>query len=139
VVEVDELGVVLCCHGSPRNDSDAVTERSTADELRPLFAGVDACVVTCGHTHMPFERDLDGIHIVNVGSVGMPYGDEPGAFWALLGPGVRLRRTVYDLEAAAERIRATTYPLAREFADDNVLCPPTAAEAFAYMERMAND
>jgi putative phosphoesterase len=137
VVEVDGLGPVLCCHASPRNDVDVFTARSPDEVVRPLFAGVEQRVVSCGHTHMQFERDLDGIHIVNTGSVGMPYGDEPGAFWALLGPGVTLRRTTYDFEHAGELIRATAFPLAQQFADGNVLDPPSAAEAFAYMERMA--
>ena len=58
------------------------------------------------------------------GSVGMPF-DEPGAYWLLLGPGIQPRRTDYDLTAAAERIRATPYPRAEEFASSNVLSPPS--------------
>jgi hypothetical protein len=85
---------------------------------------------------MQFDRDLDGIRIVNVGSVGMPYGGS-GAYWALLGPDVSLRRTAYDLWSAAELIRRTDFPLAAQFADRNVLDPPTADDAFAYMRRMA--
>jgi hypothetical protein len=83
---------------------------------------------------MQFDRDLDGLRIVNTGSVGMPYADEPGAFWALLGPDVALRRTTYDLERAAEVIRGSGYPQAADFADSNVLNPPTAAEALAAFE-----
>jgi hypothetical protein len=40
----------------------------------------------------------------------MPYEGRPGAYWALLGPDVEFRRTEYDLDAAAEGIRATSYP-----------------------------
>ena len=59
---------------------------------------------------MQFDRRIGDVRVINAGSVGMPYG-EPGAYWALLGStGVELRRTSYDLEAAAERIRATQYP-----------------------------
>ncbi len=136
VVEVAGLGPVLCCHASPRNDTDVFTVRSADDRLRELFAGVEQRVVTCGHTHMQFERTLDGIRIVNVGSVGMPYS-EPGAYWALLGPGVSLRRTGYDLEAAAAVVRATGFPQAAQFADRNVLRPPTADEAIEVFERLA--
>jgi hypothetical protein len=62
--------------------------------------------------------------------VGMPFG-EPGAYWLLLGPGVEFRRTPYDLEAAAERIRATKYPTAEEFAARNVLQPPSEQDLLA--------
>ena len=48
--------------------------------------------------------------MANAGSVGMPYEGRPGAYWALLGPDVELRRTEYDIIAAAEAIRATSYP-----------------------------
>ena len=57
----------------------------------------------------------------------MPYGD-PAAYWLLLGPGVALRRTSYDLERAAERVRATTYPQAGEFANNDVLHPRSEQE-----------
>jgi len=57
----------------------------------------------------------------------MPFG-EPGADWLLLGPGVELRHTLYDLAAAAERIRGTEYPQAEEFAAHNVLRPPSEEE-----------
>jgi len=56
----------------------------------------------------------------------MPFG-EPGADWLLLGPDVQLQHTAYDLTNAAERIRATDYPQAQDFAG-NVLQPPSEAE-----------
>jgi hypothetical protein len=52
----------------------------------------------------------------------------------LLGPDVQLRRTQYDLQAAADRIRQSGYPQALDFAAHNVLCPPTTAEALAFFE-----
>ena len=45
----------------------------------------------------------------------MPFGD-PGACWLLLGPDARLKRTNYEVEEAAQRIRATSYPDAEDFA-----------------------
>ena len=53
-------------------------------------------MVVAGHTHMQFDRTRRRRSLVNAGSVGMPYEDEPGAFWAQLGPGVELRRSDYD-------------------------------------------
>jgi hypothetical protein len=57
----------------------------------------------------------------------MPFG-EPGAYWLLLGPDVQLRHTLYDLARAAERIRATTYPHADDFAAHNVVQRPSEEE-----------
>jgi hypothetical protein len=66
----------------------------------------------------------------------MPFGG-PGAYWLLLGPGIDLRRTDYDLDLAAARIRATDYPQADEFAARHVLQPPSedsVLQAFARSE-----
>ena len=62
----------------------------------------------------------------------MPYGT-PGAHWALLGPEVVLRRTAYDLDAAARTMRtaAADYPGLAEFLAENVLAVPSDAEALA--------
>jgi hypothetical protein len=75
---------------------------------------------------MPFDRIAGRIRVINAGSVGMPFG-EPGADWVLLGPDVQLRHTTYDLAGAVNRIRATSYPQAEEFAASYVLNPPSEA------------
>src|SRR5689334_3103207 len=95
-------------------------------------------MVVCGHTHIQFEHHVGNLHILNAGSVGMPYADRPGAYWLLLGPqGYEWRRTDYDLEAAAQQLRASSYPQVEEFIAENVLKVPTAAEATEVFERMA--
>jgi putative phosphoesterase len=94
-VAVDGLGDVLFCHATPRNDEEIFTRISPDDRWRAALDGVAADVVVCGHTHIQFERDIDGTRLVNAGSVGMPYEHEPGAYWALLGSDVELRRTPY--------------------------------------------
>ena len=83
---------------------------------------------------MQFDRMIGRIRVVNAGSVGMPYG-EPGANWLLLGPNVQLRHTPYDLAKAAERIRDTNYPQAQDFAERNVLQPPSERETLETFSR----
>ena len=126
-VQIGGLGEVLFCHATPRNDTDIFTRLTSENRLAPVFEGLDAHVVVCGHTHMQFDRMIGTTRVVNAGSVGMPFG-EPGADWLLLGPAVQLRHTRYDLAKAAERIRATEYPQAGDFAERNVLKPPSAQE-----------
>ena len=82
---------------------------------------------------MTFDRKVGNVRVLNAGSVGMPFG-QPGAWWLRLGPDVELRRTAYDLESAADRIRSTDYPGAAAFAEHNVLEPPSEAEM---LERFA--
>lgn len=126
-VEIGGLGEVLFCHATPRSDNEIFTRSTHDDVLLPIFAEAKAPLVVCGHTHMQFDRMVGDIRVVNAGSVGMPFG-EPGAYWLLLGPDVQLRRTSYNLERAAERIRATGYPQAQEFAARNIVQPPTEQE-----------
>jgi len=118
---------VLFCHATPRNDTEIFTRLTPEDRLFPIFENLDVSLVICGHTHMQFDRTIGRIRVVNAGSVGMPFAG-PGADWLLLGPDVQLRHTAYDLTQAAERIRATKYPQAEEFAARNVLQPPTEEE-----------
>jgi putative phosphoesterase len=134
-VEIAGLGEVLFCHATPRNDSECFTRLTAEERLLPVFEGLDAPVVVCGHTHMQFDRTVGRVHVVNAGSVGMPFG-KPGADWLLLGPGVELRHTSYDLTKAAERIRETQYPQAQDFAARNVLQPPTEEEMLALFSRV---
>ena len=133
---IEGIGEVLFCHATPRNDTEIFTRLTPEDRLVPVFEGVGASVVVCGHTHMQFDRMVEKVRVVNAGSVGMPF-QEAGAYWLLLGPDIQLRRTSYDLENAAERIRATEYPQAQEFAARNVLQPPSEQqmlEAFGRAE-----
>jgi predicted phosphodiesterase len=131
-LDVVSLGPMLFCHATPRNDTEIFTRSTDEARLAPAFAGVKERVVVCGHTHMQFDRTVGSLRVVNAGSVGMPYGD-PGAYWLLLSDKVDLRRTEYDLVAAAERIRATDYPGASEFADVNVMRPPSEPEMLALL------
>jgi putative phosphoesterase len=87
------VGDVLYCHASPRNDVDIFTERTPEDRLAPLFQGLDVPTVVCGHTHTQYERTVAGVRVVNAGSVGMPYEEEPGAYWLF---DLVHRRTPYD-------------------------------------------
>jgi predicted phosphodiesterase len=129
-LEIPGIGGVLFCHATPRNDTEIFTRLTPEDRLQPIFGTLDVAVAVCGHTHMQFDRTVGAVRVVNAGSVGMPFG-EPGAYWLLLGPDVQLRRTAYDLAAAADRVRATAYPKAEEFAARNVLQPPSEADILA--------
>lgn len=131
-LDVDPLGRVLFCHGSPRDDEEILTRISPEERVAAALAGVEAPVVVCGHTHVQFDRRVAGRRLVNPGSVGMPYEGRRGAFWALLGPDVELRRTGYDVEAAARAIR----PLAPEQAGW-LVDPPDPEETSAYFEGLA--
>jgi predicted phosphodiesterase len=113
-LDVDGLGRVLFCHATPRSDTENVTRASPDAEVAEALAGVAADAVVGGHTHVQLDRLVpDRPRLVNAGSVGLPYQGGQGAFWALLGPDVELRRTPYAADAALEALASSGFPDAR--------------------------
>ena len=131
------LGGIFFCHATPRSDIEIVTPATPDEGLLEMLAGVEETLVVAGHTHMQQDRHVGDRRFVNPGSVGRPYEDAPGAYWAIVGEEIELRRTEYDLEAAAAAVRASGHPLAAELAEENVLRVPSRAEGTAFMETLA--
>jgi predicted phosphodiesterase len=132
-IEVEGLGAVRCCHSLPGDHERGLTRITPEADFAADLAGIDEPVVIGGHTHVQFDRSVDRWRYVNVGAVGRPYEGRPGAYWALLGPGVELVRTDYDVEEAAAVVLASGQPNADEVAEV-LLHPPTAEEATAEWE-----
>ena len=108
--EAQQIDDVLYCHASPRNDVDIFTERTPEERIAFLFEGLDVPTVVCGHTHTQYERTVAGVHVVNAGSVGMPYEEKPGAYWLL---DLAHRRTPYD----GAELKATREEAVAEFTE----------------------
>jgi len=137
-VDVEGLGRVLLCHGTPASDTEIVTLVTPDERLAGIVEGVEADVVLAGHTHSQMDRLVAGIRWVNGGSVGMPYEHEAGARWVLLAPDVELRRTEYDLEDAAARIRTSGMPEADMYATEYVLARHSPDETAPYFEGLVD-
>jgi len=148
-VEIDGLGDVLFCHGSPRSDEELVTVETPETRLAEALAGTSAGIIATAHTHVRYERHVLGRTLFNPGSVGMPYEGEPGAYWALLGvPGtsgskgpldpsvVEHRRTAYDLDETERRYCTSGDPMTDEMIEI-LRQPPTPAEVIAHAEALA--
>jgi predicted phosphodiesterase len=137
-VDVDGVGHVLFCHGSPRSDEELILKTTPDEWLLEMLEGVDAEVVVCGHTHMQFDRRVERWRVVNAGSVGLAYG-APGAHWLFLGPGVEHRRTSYDNEAFADQVESLGWSIAKRFAEENIRSYPSEEEALESFGRVAAD
>jgi predicted phosphodiesterase len=85
-------------------------------------AGARAGDLICfGHIHRPWYRQVDGVHLVSVGSVGRPKDADPRCCYALVdvdpgdgGVQVEFVRVEYDVERAAGEILRSGLP--EEFA-----------------------
>jgi diadenosine tetraphosphatase ApaH/serine/threonine PP2A family protein phosphatase len=138
-LDLEDLGRVLFCHGSPRSAEQAITTVTPDERLHRALDGIDADVIVCGHTHVQFHRRLGARRVLNAGSVGMPYQGRPGTYWLLLGPDVELRRTDYDLAAAIERLPAAGWPELEEFLTNSFLEPLDPVAVSELVERQAQE
>ena len=121
-VSLGEAGSLLCFHGSPRSYDDVIAAATPEEQLEPMLAGARDAVLAGGHTHLPLLRRHRDSLLVNPGSVGLPFRQQPGpvriARWAEYGVvsadgdsiGVEFRRTPYDVSAYLDRARSTGMP-----------------------------
>ena len=136
-LDIDGLGELLFCHGSPRRDDEILTRVSPPARLRAALDGEPRPLVVHGHTHVQYERTVDGTRWICPGSVGIPYEREPGARWATFGPDVTLRRTPYDIERTFADTHAAGFPDAEEFIERYLRSPKGPDEVSVFFESLA--
>jgi diadenosine tetraphosphatase ApaH/serine/threonine PP2A family protein phosphatase len=125
---------VLYCHAAPESNTPITTAITPDDAVLETFHGARGTVVI-GHTHHQFDRTIGDLRIVNAGSVGMPYEGEVAAFWTLVEDGEpSFRRTRIDVERAVAETRASAWPHAQSFVDENLLVAPDRDDAIATLE-----
>lgn len=114
-LQLGDLKVMLV-HGSPRRVNEYLYEDRPDASLERLLDLVQADVLVCGHTHIPYHRVLpSGRHVINEGSVGKPKDGDPHSCYVIMeAEGKELKvefiRVPYDIERAAAAIEATSTP-----------------------------
>lgn len=70
---------LLLVHGSPVDPFEPFCHDMTDEEMAALLGDDPADIIVCGGSHVPFDRMVQGVRIVNVGSVGeAPSGQAGG-------------------------------------------------------------
>ena len=88
---------------------------SFASKMAKAAGAREGDLIAFGHTHKPWHRVVEGVHLVNTGSVGKPKDGDWRAGYVLveadegIGP-VEFVRVEYDLERAAEGILGSELP-----------------------------
>jgi predicted phosphodiesterase len=134
-VDVDGVGRVFICHGSPRGDQELVTPGTPDGRMSALLGATKLDVLVTAHVHLQFERQVLGITSMNAGSVGLQYGGSPAAYWAEIGPRIRLRRTPYDVDEAVRRTQASGIPTAERIVE-TLRQPPGTEEVVEHAEAL---
>ena len=71
---LDDGTELLLVHGSPDDPTEPITHDLDDEEVMALIGDDPADIIVCGMSHTPFVREISGVKIINVGSVG----DAPG-------------------------------------------------------------
>ncbi|MCB9709072.1 MAG: metallophosphoesterase family protein [Myxococcales bacterium] len=61
---------LLLVHGSPLDPFLEISIDMSDEEIATLVNDDPADIIVCGSSHVPFQRQIGGAHIINVGSVG---------------------------------------------------------------------
>jgi putative phosphoesterase len=119
---------ILLAHGSPASRTERLEPTTSRKRLRELAATAKADIVLCGHSHIPWARNVDTVWFVNPGGVGRSDDGHPTASYALLDldpTTVRVthRRVAYDVMPVADAIRRRGLPerFARMFLESATL------------------
>jgi predicted phosphodiesterase len=113
---------VTLVHGTPVNNLVYWTEDRPDGfcmKMAQLAGARAGDVIAFGHTHLPWHREVEGVHFVNTGSVGRPKDGDWKAGYVVLevgqgAPRAEFVRVEYDMEQAAQAILRSDLP--REFA-----------------------
>jgi diadenosine tetraphosphatase ApaH/serine/threonine PP2A family protein phosphatase len=125
---------VLYCHAAPHDNTPITTAITPAEAVLGTFGDTRGAVVI-GHTHHQFDRTVDGIRLINAGSVGLGYESDVAEYWTILDAGEPIfRRTRFDVERAVAEMRKSDWPYAPAFIEENLLAAADRDEAIASLE-----
>src|SRR5439155_13605421 len=97
----------LLIHATPRDPMDEYAPPDPAF-WAPRLAGLAVDFVCVGHTHQPYTLTVNGITVVNPGSVGLSRDGDPRASYAVIEDGrVELKRAEHPVEATVHALHAS--------------------------------
>ncbi|GAB6180409.1 metallophosphoesterase family protein [Desulfotomaculum defluvii] len=110
----------LLVHGSPRQLNEYLFEDTSEEILRQFLTENHCDVLVCGHTHLPYHKQVFGGHVINAGSAGKPKHGNANVGYALVvatkgSLQMEYIQVSYDFEQTAREIEAVGLP--REFAE----------------------
>jgi predicted phosphodiesterase len=78
-ITLEDGGELVLVHGSPADPLQELTHDMSEEEMNVFLGDDPADVVVCGASHVPFDRMVSDVRVINVGSVGdAPDDREPG-------------------------------------------------------------
>ena len=108
---------VLLAHASPgKDDGDGFLPRYSDEEMSERLDGCDAALLFVGHTQLAQNFHLNGVNVVNPGSIGNP-----------LIPSLRATHAVLEADASGYRVQHRAVDYDRKLAERKAWeVPPSA-------------
>ncbi|WP_422926981.1 metallophosphoesterase family protein [Singulisphaera sp. PoT] len=108
-ITVDGLRIFMV-HATPRDPLDEYLRKDPVTWAKRVH-NIEADIVCVGHSHMQFNLAVDGMVILNPGSVGQPRDGDPRAAYAVIDDNkIELKRVPYPVEQTIARVEASPLP-----------------------------
>jgi putative phosphoesterase len=122
VISVMGMPHILVVHGSTRSDEEGIGPETKHSDLATIVEGVPAGLLVCGHTHIPWDRTIGAVRLLNEGAVGFPYDGDQRACYTVVdssdgGWSVDLHRVEYDVRSVIDDLRDRNHPATDIFID----------------------
>lgn len=105
-MNLEDGSELLVIHGSPADPFEPFSHDMTDEEMNALIGDDPADIIICGGSHVPFDRMVSGVRIINVGSVGeAPSGTERS--------GQHADFTIIDTHKAGIEVEQLVVPLGK--------------------------
>lgn len=103
-VRSQELPHLHLVHGSPEANNDGIGPWTSVPRMRQLLDAIDESILVCAHTHRPLHQQFSHGHVVNVGSVGLPFNGDRRAQYSIFedlakDTSIEFRQVEYDLDS----------------------------------------
>jgi putative phosphoesterase len=110
----------LLVHATPRDPMDEYAPAEPAF-WAPRLAGLDVDYVCVGHTHQPYVLNVNGVTVINPGSVGLPRDGDPRASYGVVvdGTDIELKRIDYPVQTTVDAVLTSDlHPTAKQMLAD---------------------
>ena len=102
-------------HGSPEDPDEFLFAATPLCRFRELAARFNHAIVTVGHSHSPFHKEVDGVNFINPGSTGRMFDGSPKASCAVITLrngliDVRHYRIKYPVQEVVEELARLRLP-----------------------------
>ncbi len=107
VLEVEKQKMIIV-HGSPFKVDEYLFEQE--EHLAQISNQIEENVIICGHTHIPYFRNVNGTYFINAGSVGKPKHGDSRATYVIVtinreSVSCSIEKVAYDVEQMVQDIK----------------------------------